>query len=256
MADYFAEEGAELLLVDIDAENLETAGEQLRADGYRVHTFVTDLSSPDNVRDLRDAIHDEVGRIDILVNNAGVVQGGRYDEIDDDDDELTFRVNIEAVHWMTKTFLADLEAGRDTHVVQMASAAGFLGVPYQVVYSASKWFVIGLAEGVRLELEKEGSDHVSTTIVCPGLVDTGMFEGSESPFFTPKLHPDYVADRVVRAVQRDSLYVKEPFMIKATPIIRALLPAKVTDLLLEAFGATEIMHGWRGRESEPAAEEH
>ena len=248
MARRFGERGAELILVDIDEENLRETADEFRDQGMRAHEFIRDLSSLDEIRDLRDAVHQEVGRVDILVNNAGVVQGGRYDEIDDAQDELTMQVNIQAVHWMTKTFLPDLEEGRDTHLVQMASAAGFLGVPYQVVYSASKWFVIGLSEGVRVELDQRGVDHVGMTIVCPSLVDTGMFEGSEAPLLSPILEPDYVATRILEAVTDEELYVKEPFMIRLAPILKALLPAEVTDFIMDKLGATKIMHGWEGRD--------
>lgn len=250
MAREFASEGAELILVDIDEDGLEETAQSLRRRGHRVHTYTRDLSSRESIQELGDEVREEIGRLEILINNAGVVEGGPYDEIDDAADEMTFAVNIQAVHWLTKTFLEDLKAGRDTHIIHMASAAGFLGVPYQVVYSASKWFVIGLGEGLRLELEAEDCEHVGTTIVCPGLVDTGMFHGSSAPWLTPTLDPDYVAERIVDAVRDDDLYVKEPLMIKAAPILRAVLPTKLNDFLLDKLGATKIMHGWSGRERE------
>lgn len=250
MAERFARAGAELLLVDIDRPNLQQAAAELREQGYRVETFVRDLGDRDEIRSLRDDVHERVGRIDILVNNAAIVQGGDYTEIDDDRDELMLDVNVGGVHWMTKAFLPDLERGHDTHLVQMASAAGFLGVPQQVVYSASKWFVIGLSEGVRLELDQRDADQVGMTIVCPSLVDTGMFEGSEPPMFSPILDPEFVAGRVLEAVAGDELYVQEPFMIKLAPMLRALLPTEVTDVLMDTFGATSIMSGWEGRQDE------
>jgi len=250
MARTFADEGAELILVDIDQAGLEETAQDLRRRGHRVHTYKRDLSSREPIEELGHEVREDVGRLEILVNNAGVVEGGPYDEIDDAADEMTFAVNMQAVHWLTKTFLGDLKAGRDTHIIHMASAAGFLGVPYQVVYSASKWFVIGLGEGLRMELELEGCDHVGTTIVCPGLVDTGMFHGSSAPWLTPTLDPDYVAERIVDAVRDDDLYVKEPLMIKAAPVLRALLPTKINDFILDKLGATRIMQGWRGREGQ------
>ena len=251
MAEKFGRAGAELLLVDIDAETLEETAEAFRERGFRVESFVRDLGDRDEIRALRDEIHEDFGRIDILVNNAAVVEGGPYDEIDDRMDQLMLDDNIGGVHWMPTKVLDDLVDGRDTHLVQMASAAGFLGVPRQVVYSASKWFVIGLSEGVRLELDQRGADHVGMTIVCPSLVDTGMFEGSKPPLLAPLLEPDFVASRVIDAVESDELYVREPFMIKLAPILKALLPTEVNDFVLEALGATEIMHGWKGHGEEP-----
>ncbi len=248
MAERFGRRGAELLLVDIDEQNLEQTAGELREAGLPVTTFVRDLAERENIASLREEVHDQIGRIDILVNNAAIVQGGDYTEIDAEWDELMLDVNVGAVHWMNKAFLPDLEQGRDTHLVNMASAAGFLGVPQQVVYSASKWFVIGLSEGIRLELEQRGADHVGMTIVCPSLVDTGMFEGSDPPLFSPILDPEFVAGRILEAVEGEELYVQEPFMIKLAPILRAVLPTPVTDTLMETLGATSIMQGWEGRE--------
>jgi short-subunit dehydrogenase len=250
MAKRFGHAGAELLLVDIDEENLEQTAHELRDEGFPVETFVCDLAHRENVAELRDEVHDEVGRIDILVNNAAIVQGGSYTEIDPEWDQLMLDVNIGAVHWLTKAFLPDLEQGRDTHLVNMASAAGFFGVPQQIIYSASKWFVIGLSEGLRLELDQRDADQVSMTIVCPSLVDTGMFEGSDPPMFSPILDPEFVAGRVLEAVDGDELYVQEPFTIKVAPMLRALLPTEVTDVLMDAIGATSIMQGWEGRNEE------
>lgn len=247
MAERFARAGASLGLVDVDAENLQETADELRREGFPVETFECDLSERGNIEDLHDEVREEFGRVDILVNNAAIVQGGRYDDIDHEMDELMLKVNINAVHWMTKTFLPDLEAGRDTHLVQMASAAGFLGIPFQIIYSASKWFVIGLSEGIRVELDQRGIDHVGMTIVCPSLVDTGMFDGSEPPLLSPLLEPEFVAGRIIEAVEDDELYIKEPFMIRLAPILKALLPTEATDFMMEKLGATDIMHGWKGR---------
>jgi short-subunit dehydrogenase len=185
MANRFAEEGGEIVLVDVDQENLDAAEKELSRKGHTVSSFHCDLSDRENIIELRDEVHEEVGEIDILVNNAGVVQGGKYDEISDEQDELTLDVNVDAVHWMTKKFINDLEDSPDSHIVQMASAAGMIGVPEQIVYSASKWFVVGFSRALRQELKSHDHHHVGMTIVCPSLVDTGMFEGAEPPMLMP-----------------------------------------------------------------------
>lgn len=251
MARQFAGAGAELILVDIDEDGLRETARKLQSRGHRVSTYARDLSSRENIQQLGEEVRDEVGRVDILVNNAGFVEGGSYEKLDDESDAMTFAVNIEAVHWMTKTFLGDLKSGRDTHLVHMASAAGFLGVPYQVVYAASKWFVIGFGESIRMELKLEDCEHVGSTIVCPGLVDTGMFHGSKAPWLTPTLEPDYLVEKVVESVENDDLYVKEPLMVSVAPILGALLPTEVNDFILNTLGATDIMQDWRGREADP-----
>lgn len=249
MAREFGERGARVLLVDIDGEALETAVADLEQGGVDALAFEADLSSKADIRELRKRVSDEVGRIDILVNNAGVVSGGTYEEIDDEADELMLNVNINAVHWMTKAFITDLKDGTDTHLVQLASAAGQVGVPGQVIYCASKWFVTGFSEALRLELQAEGYDHVNVSIICPGFVDTGMFDGAKPPLLMPLLEPDYVVERIMEAVEENKLYVQEPLIVKMTPALRALLPRPVVDTIMEITGATKSMKGWKGRSS-------
>lgn len=247
MAGRFGEEGARLILVDVDEENLDEAERTLTDEGVEVETFVCDLSERENIIELHDKVTDVVDGVDVLVNNAGVVQGGKYDEITDEQDELTLDVNVEAVHWVTKKFLHLLEDSDDSHIVQMASAAGMIGVPDQVVYSASKWFVIGFSRALRQELQTYEQDHVNMTIVSPSLVDTGMFEGSDPPLLMPTLDPDYMADRIVNAVKNNQLFVREPFLVKLMPFMKGVLPVNLVDFVLEKMGARDLMKNWTGR---------
>lgn len=246
MARRFLEEGAEVLLVDYDGAALEAAETALRPLGP-VRSFTYDLSERDNIRRLKDDVAATAGRVDILVNNAGVVSGGAYEAIDPAADARMLAVNVEAVHWMTKAFLPDLIAAPEGHLVQMASAAAFIGIPYQAVYCASKWFVVGLSESIRQELRDQGHRHVHLTIVCPSLVDTGMFAGARPPRLVPLLPPDVVVDKVVTAVRRNRLYIREPFMVKLTPFLRAILPTRVYDATADVFGLRRLMSHFRGR---------
>ena len=247
MAEEFGQRGAHVILVDLDEEGLNKAVANLRGQGVKADGFCLDLSSKQEIYALRDDVHEQMGRIDILVNNAGVVTGGTLEEVDDAADELMLDVNVNAVHWMTKAFIKDLKQGTDTHLVQLASAAGQVGVPGQVVYCASKWFVTGFSEALRLELQSGGFDHVSVSIICPGFVDTGMFDGAKAPLLMPMLQPDYVVDRIMEAVEENKLYVQEPLIVKMTPALRALLPRPVVDMIMEVTGATSSMKDWKGR---------
>lgn len=243
----FARRGAQVIAVDIDDDGLDELAQELARFDEPAHTFVCDLSRRKNIQNLRDTVAEAVGRIDILVNNAGVVTGGTYEDLADDADELMLNVNINAVHWMTKAFLPDLKKGSDTHLVQLASVAGLVGVPHQVIYSASKWFVVGFSEALRMELKDDGFENVGMSIICPGFVNTGMFDGARPPLLMPMLEPQFVVDRIMEAVENDILYVKEPAIVKYTPLLRATLPTSVTDSIMSATGATKSMKTWKGR---------
>jgi len=245
MAERFLLEGATVLLVDRDETALTDTAHTLAFPG-RVFSFICDVSKQQNIDLLKQEIMGKVGRIDILINNAGIIHGGSYTEVDPTGDEGMLSVNVNAVHWMTKTFLPDLIDSPEGHIVQMASAAGFFGVAYQVVYCASKWFVIGLSEALRQELRHQGHSHIHITIVSPSFVQTGMFAGVKAPRFTPFLSTDKAAKKVISAVKKNRLYVKTPFMVKASPILQAILPARILDLLIDFFGTNRAMAGFKG----------
>jgi all-trans-retinol dehydrogenase (NAD+) len=234
MAERFAAEGGELVLVDVNEAGLAEAARRV---GRPAHTFVCNLASEDQIRALHEKVSREVGAIDI---------GGALEEIAPEKDRLMLDVNVGAVHWMTKAFLPDLKAKRAGHLVNLASAAGFLGVPQQVVYCASKWFVIGFSEALRLELKQLGFSDIHVTTVCPSYVDTGMFAGVRAPFFTPILKPAFVVDRIVHAVQTNEVWVREPFIVKTTPLLKAMLPRRIFEKISDTLGVTRSMQGWRG----------
>lgn len=246
MARRFLEAGAEVLLVDYAKAALDETAEAFANQGP-VRTYVCDLSQRDEIERLKAEVARTAGRIDILVNNAGVVSGGRYEAVDPDADARMLAVNAEAVHWMTKQFLPDLIAAPEGHLVQMASAAAFIGVPYQAVYAATKWFVLGLSESVRQELRDQEHRHVHVTVVTPGFVTTGMFDGVQAPRLMPWLRPEEVAAQVIDAVRRNRRHVRAPLLVKATPFLAGTLPGSVADRVIDLLGINRAMTRFRGR---------
>ncbi len=257
MAKKFAEHGCGIVIADIDEEKLPEAKSVIAALGAPVWGFQVDVTNPTSIASLRAQIAAEVGPIDILVNNAGVVFGGPFTETPLDDHFKTYEVNVLGLVAMTHAFLPDLVARPEAHLVHIASASGFIGLPYGSTYASSKWAVIGFGESIRAELNLTGNEHVHTTIVCPSYIGTGMFEGAEAPKATHLLEPEDIATKIVHAVERNKVHVLEPFMVKLTPILRDILPTALYDRLSHLFGADTSMAHWTGRapESEPLAED-
>lgn len=250
MARQFAAHGCEIVIADIDDEKLADAKAAIEALHAAAWCFRVDVTNPTSIASLRQQISTEAGPIDILVNNAGVVFGGPFTETPLDDHFKTYEVNVLGVVAMTHAFLADLIERPEAHLVHIASASGFIGLPYGSTYASSKWAVIGFGESIRAELKLMGHDHVHNTIVCPSYIGTGMFEGAEAPKATHMLEPEDIATKIVHAVERNKLYVLEPFMVKLTPILRDLLPTALYDRVSHLFGADTSMAHWKGRHVE------
>ncbi len=254
MAIKFAQRGADVVLADINEAGLAKAKDSLEERAIVVATVQVDVTNPASIAAMRAQVLAEVGPIDILVNNAGVVFGGPFTKTSLDDHFKTYEVNVLGLVAMTHAFLDDLVARPEAHLVHIASASGLIGLPYGSTYASSKWAVIGFGESIRAELLVQGHDHVQHTIVCPSYIGTGMFQGAEAPKATAILEPAYLAEKVVRAVERDKVHVLEPFMVKLTPLIRDLLPTGLYDKMSHLFGADTSMAHWTGRGPAPSEE--
>jgi len=254
MALKFADRGAEVVVADINEGKLGEAKAKIEASGAAAWAFPVDVTNPATIASLKAQIAAEAGPIDVLVNNAGVVFGGPLTETPLDQHYMTYQVNVLGLVAMTHAFLPDLIERPHAHLVHIASASGFIGLPYGSTYASSKWAVIGFGESIRAELKVMGHDHVRHTIVCPSYIGTGMFDGVAAPKATNVLDPDYLAEKIVHAVERDRIYVLEPFMVKLTPLLRDLLPTALYDKLSHLFGADTSMMHWKGHAGEATAE--
>ena len=247
IAGAFADEGAEVVLTDLDPEGLEAAREEFESRGARCRAYPLDVTDGEAILEVRDALHRDVGAIDILVNNAGVVFGGPFLEVPLERHQLTYRVNVEGIVAMTHAFMPDIIASPRGHLVFIASASGYVGLPGGSTYASSKWAAIGFAESIRAELKHLGHRKAGVTTVCPTYIDTGMFEGVAPPKTTGMLDPASLAEKVVDAVKRRRVWVREPWIVKITPFLKHGLPTPVSDFLSDAFGASSSMDHWQGR---------
>lgn len=245
----FAQGGAEVILTDLDAAVLEAARDEIAAGGAICRAYPLDVTDAASIHAARDRLHQEAGAIDVLVNNAGVVHGGPFLEVPLARHQLTYRVNVEGVVAMTHAFLPDLLAAPRGHLVNVASASGFVGLPNGATYASSKWAVIGFSESIRLELKSQGHKNVDVTTVCPTYVDTGMFAGVRPPRTTRFMAPGELAEKIVEAVEHGKVWVLEPWIVKVTPMLKSCLPTPVADFLSDAFGATTSMDTWRGHDA-------
>jgi all-trans-retinol dehydrogenase (NAD+) len=167
VAERFAAEGAEIVLVDVNEAALSETAARFERAGTRVRSYAIDVTDTSRITGLREEVARDAGRIDVLVNNAGLVFGGAFLDIPLEKHLTTYRVNMLGLVAMTHAFLPDLLEGPDGHVVNVASASAFIGLPFGATYASSKWAVIGFSESLALELELHGVRHVHVTSICP-----------------------------------------------------------------------------------------
>jgi all-trans-retinol dehydrogenase (NAD+) len=248
MALQLAALGGRLSVWDINQANLDTVVRELSAAGRdAARGFRCDVSQRHEVYRVAAETTAAAGPVDILINNAGVVSGARLLDIPDEKVETTFAVNTLSLFWTAKAFLPQMIERNRGHVVTIASASGFIGVPKLADYSASKWAAIAFDESLRAELAQMGS-AVQTTVVCPYYIDTGMFRGVKSrfPWLLPILKEDDVATRVVAAIRQDKRRLLMPPIVHLVPSMR-LLPLRLFDWLATFLGVNASMDEFTGR---------
>ncbi len=246
LAQRLLEDGARVALLDLDEETLEKTRAQLSAIGD-VRAYTLDVSDGPSIYEVCERILSDMKGIDLLVNNAGIVTGGPLTEVSDERHTLTFAVNVLGVVRMTRALLPSMMERRQGHIVNIASAAGLTGVALQTTYSSSKWAVVGFSESLHYEL-RHLKHPIPVTCICPGYIDTGMFDGVEPPMLMPMLKPERVVERIMRAIRDDERQVMMPFVVGGVPLLRAALPGRVQDFITEKLGVSKSMEGWRGHD--------
>jgi short-subunit dehydrogenase len=242
------QEGAKQLVVwDIDEQAMKSLEKVCENNSWRCHCYNVNLENPPEIETTAGEVLQKVGTIDMLINNAGVVTGKKFQDHDSREIHRTLAINIEAVMLTAKAFLPAMLSQNSGHIVNISSASAHIGNPNMSVYAASKWAVSGWSESLRLELKKSTS-QVKVTTVEPSYIKTGMFGGVNAPVMTPLLEPDYIADKIIQAVKKNKIILREPFMVKLIPLLKGLLPAQAFDYLAgRLFGVYSSMDTFKGR---------
>ena len=170
----FADEGAHVAALDVNAEPLAQVVGEIEAAGYPVKGWVVDLSDGAAIARVIGEVAEHFGGIDILINNAGI---SRFAPIDSEDYEAAWDISLSVLltaHTRTiraaLPYLRDAEFGR---IVNIASTEGLGATKYGSPYTAAKTGVIGLTRSLAVEL---GTENITVNCICPGPIRTGMTE--------------------------------------------------------------------------------
>ena len=188
----FLEEGASVVVGDLNAENGRSALEDLNAEGYegKIRFTVTDVSVEDDVAAMTELAVDAFGRVDVVFNNAGI--GGAFGpitELEVEDWDKTFHILVRSVFLGTKhAARVMIDQGEGGSIINTASIAGMGGGAGPQAYSAAKAAVVSLAKTTAVELAPH---NIRVNAICPGVI------------FTPLMHSgnEEQAEEVVAEIQ-------------------------------------------------------
>ncbi len=167
-----AREGMHLAICARRADRLRALAEELEAAGAAVLSKTTDLRDERSIEALFAAVRERFGGVDVLVNNAGLGRAAPHTRGATDDWREMLELNVLALCICTREAIRDMRARGDAgHVIHVASMAAHRVPPGSGVYSATKYAVRSLTEGLRQEL-RELESNIRVSAISPGLVET------------------------------------------------------------------------------------
>lgn len=240
--------GASLILWDINLEAAQKTADEISHEGGVAVAYQVNLADPKAIEKTAQMTLRQQGRVDILVNCAGIVTGKPFLEITDKQLQLTYDVNTLALYRTTREFLPGMLKRNRGVVVNIASAAGLIGVAKQTDYGGSKAAALNFTEALRSELKKQGS-KVRTMGVCPYYINTGMFEGvtTRFPLLLPILEQSDVALKVVDGIESGRQLLVIPAFARVSSVMLGLLPTNLRDWFATFFGLNAGMDDFVGR---------
>jgi NAD(P)-dependent dehydrogenase (short-subunit alcohol dehydrogenase family) len=165
-----ARAGARVAICGRDQATLDRAREDLERRGAQVVAVSCDVTVRQDVEAMVQHVAERFGPIDVLINNAGTISVGPVETMGLEDFEQAMATNFWGPLHAIWAVLPQMRGRRDGRIVNITSVGGKISVPHLVPYSASKFALVGLSEGLRAELAKDG---VQVITICPGLMRTG-----------------------------------------------------------------------------------
>jgi NAD(P)-dependent dehydrogenase (short-subunit alcohol dehydrogenase family) len=192
-------------------DKLEGAARELRDEGLDVSAVPANMADEEAIRKVAASHKERFGRLDVLINNAGIGIGSAVADTPTKKLDLQLDVNLRGVYLMARECIPMLKEAGAEHgkalIANTASYAGKHGQGWLSAYSATKFGVVGLSQGLHKELS---SDGIQVTALCPGFVATDMTDWIEGQ--VPKdrmIQPEDIAE-AIRFVLRTSPHCVVP----------------------------------------------
>lgn len=254
MAERFAAEGMKVVLADIEEEALSKTESEMKATGATVLAVRTDVSKGGDVEALAGKTTDAFGAVHVVCNNAGVAPpGGPLWDRTTADWEWVLGANLWGVIHGVRVFVPIMRA-QDTegHIVNTASAAGLVSVPWMGIYNVTKHAVVTLSETLHHELTLMGT-KLKVSVLCPAWVNTRLMDADRNrpaelandpareagtlqsdalreavrQLLATGLSTEQVAEDVLNAIRNEKLY------ILPHPDVKDGIRARMEDILEE-----------------------
>lgn len=240
-----ADEGCDLAIADINAENLQDTAELLDKKNCRYSLHSVDVADRKNYPNFVTAVINKHHHVDLIINNAGVSHTDTVEDSTYEDFDWIMGINFWGMVYGSKEFLPHLKQRPEAHIVNLSSVFGIIAVPTQATYNATKFGIRGFTEALRQELRPT---PIKVTCVHPGGIRTNIvrnsrtYKGPDGLEIDQKMmeklfdritptSPDKAAKTIIKGIKKNKRRVLIGTDAKIIAIMQWLLPTRYEDIL-------------------------
>lgn len=265
LARHFLAEGARVILSAREEVELARARDELEGNGGEVLAISCDVSDRVQVEAMVAQVHERFGAVDVLVNNAGSIQVGPLESMTEEDFDEAMDVHFWGPLYTVLAVLPEMKRRGWGRIVNISSIGGKVSIPHLLPYSASKFALVGLSDGLRAELAQDG---ILVTTVCPSLMRTGsppqaIFKGNHEAEYAwfmlgdslpgMSMNAERAARKIIEACRRGDAEILVGLPAKVAALARTLAPgltARVLAHMNRMLPQDSSTDRHRGRDSE------
>ena len=208
-----AEDGADVVVADINARTVEETAVALRQLGRQAVALVADMGDVAVAEALPGRAIERLGRLDVLVNNAAIGDPRSMWELEERHWDRVYAVNVKGMFCCLRGAARHMREAKQGKIVNLASSAGKLGSPNHLHYAATKAAVINVTRSAAMELAPHG---INVNCVCPGIVETEPWDKAAQVYAR-------LADKPIDVIVRER--------VAMTPLGRAAQPNDVASVV-------------------------
>ena len=229
--------GARVVIGDRDVTALESAVTGLAELGM-ASGHPLDVTDPESFATFLDkARTDGDGHVDVLINNAGVMPIGGFLDQTDEAIRTSIEVNFCGVLTGCRLALPEMVRRRTGHIVNVASLAGVMAVPGQVVYAGTKFAVVGLSTALADEFAPQG---VEVSVVMPPFTNTELISGTRPVSANKPVEPADIAAAIVRVLDKPTTHVSVPGAVRVPLGVIAVLGPRARRWVQRRTGSDRV----------------